>query len=244
MGPDTATLSVGKSMVASIRAAFDATNPTGIADGAVDATKDVRGIANLVRAIRSGNPSAFNFEATDLAILTAQGTDSALYQPGTPGSGVLDKDRVTDTVASLAAALARALDYGDVARSLSAGLMVANDAVNFTRDNFEDRLASLTEGVTALKALINLGRDTDGALTAQMTACLAQMDSIKGSLGALDEINLGIGALVNGFEAIQAFIGGDILDGVLDGLKMVASIVALLQPELAPVIFAVVAVVS
>src|SRR5262249_10140029 len=142
-GKDTATLSVGKSMVASILAAFDATSPTGIADGSVDTTKDVRGVANLVKAIRSGNPSFFNFEATDLATLTALGSDSALYKPGTPGSGELDHDQVTDSVADLAAQLAKSLDYGDINRALSSGLAVSAQALGVAHDFLQEQVFAL-----------------------------------------------------------------------------------------------------
>ena len=80
--------------------------------------------------------------------------------------------------------------------------------------------------------------------TASRTAIEAEIASLKETINGLSEISAGLSVLVYGVETIQAFQSGDILNGIIDGIKTIASIVALLQPEFAPIIFAVIAVVS
>src|SRR5260370_32015903 len=115
-GTDALTLGIARSRVASILGAFDATNPSGL----INNDSAQRGVANLISAIKTGNPSNFSFSPGDLAALAPRGSDSALSQPGSSGSG-------SDIFSTLTSAISTSLDLGNIATALTLGQILAKE---------------------------------------------------------------------------------------------------------------------
>jgi hypothetical protein len=233
--------------VSSTVAAYDATNATGIVPVDTPPTGDggpvtnpgfnqlgnvagaITGVANLIRAIQSGNPLSIA-TAGVTALNNFDGFDSSIANSPF-GLSVGGISSVLQGINS-ANSFIDAINRGNVEQALQAGLGVASSGVGIAR-------IAVSAQYNALKAIAQPGDLADQLALADL----------QGTLDDLTGAGAAIGAVTNGINAVEAFNSGHVVDGVIDGAESIGDIVALAfviagQPEIAAVILAVETVVS
>jgi YD repeat-containing protein len=260
VGSDAAVLSAQRGTIGPLLSTFDVGSPTGIAPnpdvGAVPIPGTtlggtfgtLTGVANLIRAIQSGNPLSI---ATSTATFVSQdpfGFETALL--GSNSSLALDLSIGASglQIVTGVQSLTEALNRGDTVRAITSGLGITNNAVSMARMIVGAQLTQATAAYAPLKGLVENyllgGGKVPQETWDQYLAAKSYTEGLQDSATALGDISFGISAITNGINAVVAFEAGDIVNGIIDSVEAVASIVAIACPPAAPFIMAAMAVVS
>lgn len=221
--------------IASILAAFDVSNPDGILPAAEpsapqnptdpsDFAENLVAVGHLIQAIKSGNP--ISIASSALGVLNfAQGFSSALsdgaYNFGDSQAALSGLGSGGLAVAGGISSLIGAINRGDVAAALSSGIGVAKGAVSIAQGLVQSQITTATQ--TAMASYF-----VDGITPGEIDGLWAQVDSLNGTLGTLQQIGDGLAVLTSGIGAVEAFSHGDIFNGILNSVQAVLGILALI----------------